>query len=216
MLRVEKLRIAGLPLLNFEVGDGEWRAREGPSGFGKSRLARALAYLEAASGHIFVDGAERMEIAAPEWRRLVRYLSAEPGWWTDTAREALPKDKKSKSAAHRLMASLHLAPQLLDKPISVLSTGERQRLAIVRALIDAPPVLVLDEPTSALDPRNTALVEEVLRYQLLNGRSILLISHDRDQVARLADLRLQLAPVEEVTSSQPNSSEPVMPDIKTR
>ena len=203
-------------MLSFEVGDGECMAIEGPSGIGKTRLARALADLESAGGHIFVDGAERKEIAAPDWRRLVRYLSAEPGWWTDTAREAFPKGKKAESAALRLMGSLNLEPQLLDKPISVLSTGERQRLAIVRALIDSPPVLVLDEPTSALDPKNTALVEEVLKYQLINGRSILLISHDHDQVARLADLRLQLAPVEEATSSRPNSAEPVLPDIKTR
>lgn len=118
-------------------------------------------------------------------------------------------DRKSEAQVLRLMASLNLDPQLLDKPVSVLSTGERQRLALVRALIDDPPVLVLDEPTSALDQRNTALVEEVLRYQLINGRSVLLISHDRDQVARMADLRLQLAPVDEppiARGKQPHQS----------
>ena len=193
MLRIEKLKIAGLPALSFEIADGECMGLEGPSGSGKTRLARALADLEPAVGHIFVNGAERQETHPAEWRRLVRYLSAEPGWWTDTPREAFPDDTKSMKALQRLLARLNLPPSLLDKPVSVLSTGERQRLALARALVDNPPVIVLDEPTSALDPKNTALVEELLRYRLLAGCSILLISHDRAQIDRLCDLRLQLA-----------------------
>lgn len=196
MLRVEKLKLTGLPPISFEVGDGECMGLEGPSGSGKTRLARALADLEPALGHIFVNGAERNEIAPPEWRRMVRYLSAEPGWWTDTPREAFPDDAKSHKTLQHLLANLNLPPTLLDKPVSVLSTGERQRLAIARALIDDPPVIVLDEPTSALDTKNTALVEELLRYRLLAGSSVLLISHDRSQIDRLSDLRLQLAPLE--------------------
>lgn len=215
MIRVDKLKIANLPALSFEVGDGECMVIEGPSGSGKTRLARALADLEPAQGHIFVNGAERLETPAPAWRHFVRYLSAEPGWWTDTPREGLPMDPKSEAQVLRLMASLNLEPQLLDKPVSVLSTGERQRLALVRALIDDPPVLVLDEPTSALDQRNTALVEEVLRYQLINGRSVLLISHDRDQVARMADLRLQLAPVDETPDSARQTTSPILSDTQT-
>jgi UDP-glucose/iron transport system ATP-binding protein len=196
VLRAERLKVANLPPLDFEVGDGECMGLEGPSGSGKTRVARALADLEPVEGHIFVNGAERTEVPAPAWRRLVRYVSSEPGWWTETARESFPRDPAAISALSRLMTNLNLAPELLDKPISVLSTGERQRLALVRSLIDTPPVLVLDEPTSALDRKNTALVEEILRYQLLNGGCIILISHDRAQIDRLADLRLQLAPVE--------------------
>ncbi len=201
MLRVEKLKIAGLPPLSFEVGDGECMGLEGPSGSGKTRLARALADLEPAVGHIFVNGAERNETPPPEWRHLVRYLSAEPGWWTDTPREAFHGDPDSVKVQQRLLASLNLSPGLLDKSVSILSTGERQRLALVLALIDDPPVIVLDEPTSALDPKNTALVEELLRYRLLAGSSILLISHDRTQIDRLSDLRLQLAPLESDTAA---------------
>lgn len=194
MLRVEKLKIEGLPPLSFEVGDGECMGLEGPSGSGKTRLARAIADLEPAEGHIFVNGAERQEIHPTEWRRMVRYLSAEPGWWTETPREAFPADEKALANLERLMSALNLTDDLLDKPVSVLSTGERQRLAILRALLDNPPVIVLDEPTSALDTNNTALVEELLRYRLLAGCSLLLISHDRSQIDRLSDLRLQLAP----------------------
>lgn len=196
MLRAEKLKIANLPLLDFEVGDGECMGIEGPSGSGKTRLARTLADLEPAAGHIFVNGAERMETPPPAWRQLVRYLSSEPGWWTETPRKAFPGEARNKASLSRLLANLNLAPELLDKPVTILSTGERQRLALARALIDDPPVLVLDEPTSALDQKNTALVEELLRYRLLNGCSIILISHDRAQIDRLCHLRLQLAPME--------------------
>jgi len=206
VLRVEKLNIASLPPLSFQVADGECMGIEGPSGSGKTRLARALADLEPAHGHIFVNGAERLETPPPEWRRLVRYLSAEPGWWSDTAREAFPVDAASQKARERLLASLDIAPDLLDRPVSLLSTGERQRLALARALIDDPPVLVLDEPTSALDPGNTALVEELLRYRLLSGCSILLISHDRAQIDRLSDLRLQLAPLHEAATGRAGAS----------
>lgn len=196
MLRVEKLKISDLPSLSFEVGDGECIALEGPSGCGKTRIARALADLEPSEGHIFVNGAELCELPAPEWRCMVRYLSAEPGWWTDTPRQAFPSDPNSERALQSLLASLNLSAGHLDRPVSILSTGERQRLALARALLGNPPVIVLDEPTSALDPKNTGLVEELLRYRLLSGATIVLISHDPAQVDRLSDLRLQLAPMD--------------------
>lgn len=200
MLRADQLKIADLPPLSFEVGDGECMSLEGPSGSGKTRIARALADLEPASGYVFVDGAERREIPAPEWRRLVRYVAAEPGWWTDTPRQALPIEPSTQPHLTKLMESLALAPELLDRPIAILSTGERQRLAIVRALLDDPPVLILDEPTSALDSNSAARVEQLLRHRLQRKRSIILISHDIDQIERLSDLRLQLAPMDTQTA----------------
>jgi ATPase subunit of ABC transporter with duplicated ATPase domains len=92
-----------------------------------------------------------------------------------------------------MMAALNLDPRLLDAPLALLSTGERQRFALIRALVDEPRVLLLDEPTAALDPANAALVEEMIRYQLLAGKSVLIASHDRGLLARLAHQRLQLA-----------------------
>lgn len=194
MLRVEHLKIGELPSLSFLVSDGECLVIEGPSGSGKTRLLRAIADLEAASGQVFLDGAERCEMPAPRWRTLVRYSAAEPAWWTPTPRQSFPDTERSLEKLERAMMSLALAPELLDRPVSQLSTGERQRFALLRAAIDEPRVLLLDEPTSALGSGHTALVEEFIRYQLISNRSAIIVSHDDAQIARLADARLQLGP----------------------
>jgi len=194
VLRVDTLKVAPLPPLSFTVANGECLAVEGPSGSGKTRLLRAIADLDPAEGHVFLDGAERSEMKAPAWRKRVRYASAEPAWWTETARSAFgltpgaPSDK-----VLRHVASVGLDPKVLDRPIADLSTGERQRLAFVRALLDDPRVLLLDEPTNGLDPQAAALVEEQIKFELLAGRAIVLASHDEQQIARLAHVRLQLA-----------------------
>ncbi len=189
MLRVDHLQVAGLPPLSFAVPGGECLAVEGASGAGKTLLLRAIADLDAAAGDVTLDGEERRELTPQEWRRRVRYCAAEPAWWCDTPRECL-------APAHpridRLMQSLDLDASLLDRPVAMLSTGERQRLALVRALLDEPKVLLLDEPTGALDPQSTALTEELIRFQLLSGHSVLLVSHDQAQVERLAHARLLL------------------------
>ncbi|MCZ7594872.1 MAG: ATP-binding cassette domain-containing protein [Hyphomicrobium sp.] len=191
MLRVERLQVAGLPPLSFEVPDGECLAIEGASGAGKTLLLRALADLDPAPGDVVLDGEERGEMPADQWRRRVRYCAAEPAWWSDTPRGCLPKALPERLA--RLVQSLDLDAALLDRPVSRLSTGERQRLALVRALIDEPRVLLLDEPTGALDAQSAALVEELIRFQMLSGRCVVLVSHDRAQLDRLAHARLLLS-----------------------
>ncbi len=191
MLRVEHLRIGDLPPLSFEVADGECLAVEGPSGVGKTRLLRAIADLDPVQGHVFFDGAERNEVPSTEWRTMVRYCSAEPAWWTDTPRGSFPAHPVQ-GRLERLVNCLGLETELLDRPVALLSTGERLRLALARALMDEPRVLLLDEPTAALDADATALVEELLRYQLNAGRSALLVSHDEEQIERVAHARLLL------------------------
>jgi ABC-type multidrug transport system ATPase subunit len=197
LLRVEHLQIGELPPLTFEVADSECLAIEGPSGIGKTRMLRAIADLEPAHGQVFLDGAERNEMPGPEWRRLVRYCAAEPAWWTETARSAFA----SAARLERVLDSLGLTPDVLDRPIAVLSTGERQRLALARALIDEPKILLLDEPTTALDAQAAALVEELIKFQLLSGRSAILVSHDASQIERLAHARLLLPKTQGSTAS---------------
>lgn len=193
MLRIEKLRVKPLPPMSFAVQDGECLAIEGPSGSGKTRLLRAIADLDPAPGHIFLNGAERNEIPGHEWRRRVRYASAEPVWWTETPRTAfVSTHKAADERLARLLAALALSPKILDQSIAGLSTGERQRLALIRALFDEPQVLLLDEPASALDGEATALAAELIRFQILAGRSVIVTAHEQSAISKLAHIKLQL------------------------
>ncbi|MDX2307499.1 MAG: ATP-binding cassette domain-containing protein [Hyphomicrobium sp.] len=197
MLRIENLKVGELEPISVEIADGECLAVEAPSGGGKTRLLRAIADLDAADGHIFLDGAERKEMPAPSWRKIVRYVAAEPGWWTDTARPTFPAETLARTRLQRLLSSVGLDEGHLDRPLAQLSTGERQRLAFVRALSDEPRVLLLDEPTSALDPGRTALVEEAVRFHLLQGRIAILSTHDLALAGRLRNKRLVLPSLSE-------------------
>jgi len=76
---------------------------------------------------------------------------------------------------------------MLDRPATVLSGGEQQKLALARAMIIEPQLLFLDEPTAALDGRATREVEAVLRAALASGTRLILSTHDLGQARRLAD-----------------------------
>ena len=85
-----------------------------------------------------------------------------------------------------MLPILGIRPDALDLPVAQLSTGERQRLALVRLLTVSPKVMLLDEPTSGLDVQSEALVEKVLIEFLERGNAILLVTHSVDQVRRLS------------------------------
>jgi ABC-type iron transport system FetAB ATPase subunit len=87
---------------------------------------------------------------------------------------------------------LALAPALLDAPVLQLSTGERQRMALIRALALASPVLLLDEATGALDEDSTLLVEAVLRERLAAGVAVVMVTHSAAQAARLGSRHLRM------------------------
>ena len=76
---------------------------------------------------------------------------------------------------------------MAHRPARVLSAGEQQRLAVVRALACAPRLLLLDEPTASLDPASTHAIEELIREAHESGVAIVLVTHDLGQARRLAD-----------------------------
>jgi len=182
MLRIENLEVFGLQPVSLDVRRGKCLAVQGPSGSGKTLLLRAIADLDPAAGRVFLQDRERSSMSGPQWRRHVRYSAAEPGWWRDTVRSHFAET----DALEKQAKALGLASGKLDQPITELSTGERQRFALLRAVADGPDVLLLDEPTGALDPKATRQVETLVKRLLRSGVTVLLVSHDPAQVNRLA------------------------------
>ena len=181
MLRVEGLRHLTLGPVALGIDAGECVAVTGPSGAGKSLLLRAIADLDPHDGEASIDGKACSAMAGPQWRGLVTYVAAEAGWWSEVVADHF----LSGADAARLLPRVGMPADALSWQVARLSTGERQRLALLRAIMQEPRALLLDEPTSALDQETTALVEDLLRERLASGGVVLLVTHDPAQARRL-------------------------------
>ena len=183
ILQVRDLRTNLLKPTSFSLSAGDCIAVRGPSGAGKTLLLRALADLDPNEGLVCLDGRDRSTIAGPEWRRLVGYVPAEPGWWADTVGAHFSEW----TAALTFVRDLGFPEEAKIWPITRLSTGERLRLALIRALMVRPKVLLLDEPTAALDPASVAAVEALIATRVRVGLAVLWVTHDAEQAKRIAD-----------------------------
>lgn len=181
LLQIGNLRTKLIGPIDLSLDAGECVAIMGVSGSGKSLFLRAVADLDPNAGDLRLKGEERNTIAANEWRRRVGLVPAESGWWSDRVGDHFDPE----TAAQSLLAKVGL-PQALDWQVMRLSTGERHRLAIARALALKPQVLLLDEPTAALDEPATAMIERLMQERLDGGVAILLVTHDLQQAKRLA------------------------------
>src|SRR4051794_12093346 len=186
VLEVRDLRTAILKPASFALSMGECIAIRGPSGAGKTLLLRAIADLDPNTGTVILEDRDRSSIPGPEWRRLVGYVPAEPGWWAETVGEHFA----DLTAAAVFLNNLGFPDETGTWPVSRLSTGERLRLALVRALIMRPKVLLLDEPTAALDAASVAAVESLIAAERRAGLAILWVTHDPSQARRIADRQL--------------------------
>jgi putative ABC transport system ATP-binding protein len=186
MLQVCDLRTDILKASSLSLSAGECVAVQGPSGAGKTLLLRAIADLDPNQGAVTFDDRDRSTIAAPLWRRLVGYVPAEPGWWAETVGEHF----LDWQAASPCLQKLGFSEETRTWPIMRMSTGERLRLALVRALMMGPKVLLLDEPTAALDSASGAAVESLISYYMQTGVAVLWVTHDEMQAKRIARRRL--------------------------
>ena len=204
MLEVRALSRPGLAPVDLDLAAGEALALLGPSGSGKTLLLRAIADLDPNEGSVSLNGRVRESLPAPSWRRRVTYLSTEPGWWAARAGAHFPDP----AAAEALLPSVGLRAEILNRPIAELSTGERHRLALVRALVQTPEVLLLDEPTSGLDQDTTRQVEAVLRARVAGGAALLFSTHDEALARRLGDRALRVRDGEVEAALCPRATSP--------
>ncbi len=188
MLQTLALRRLHVGPIKLSIEPGTCLSVMGASGAGKSVLLRMIADLDPHDGDSTLDDQKCSAMAAPVWRRQVTYVAAETGWWD-------PRVGPHFSAATDLSALLPAVGIPADATswlVTRLSTGERQRLALLRALQPTTRVLLLDEPTSGLDVDSTGLVEALLRRQMARGIALLLVTHDPAQAARMANRHLLL------------------------
>ena len=190
-LRIQGLKSALAGPFELALAAGDCIGITGASGSGKSLFLRMICDLDPNQGEVFLGGVARSSMTAPAWRRQVVYVPAESGWWTDHIADHFRKDQVEPARA--LCARLALPDGILDQPVSRLSTGERQRLALIRAFVANSPVLLLDEPTSALDGDGALRSEAILRERMAAGLALVLVTHDPAQAERMASRRYVMA-----------------------
>lgn len=183
MLQVHELVYHRLGPFSFTVARGECIGLTGPSGGGKTLLLRALCDLDPWQGRVSLGGTDSNALSAHEWRRKIGFLPAESHWWYDTVGAHF----HDRDLEERLGA-LGFGADVLAWPVQRLSSGERQRLALLRLLLGKPGALLLDEPTTHLDDDNRGYVESAIdTYRGAEDVPVLWVAHDRAQLRRVCD-----------------------------
>ncbi len=191
--------------LALELRAGERLALVAPSGAGKTLLLRALALLDPLQGgRLLLHGRSPEQWTLPRYRSRVMLVAQRPAMAAGTVEQNLSLVHGFRSHRRRpfqrqrlldWLATLGREPGFLGLDAERLSGGERQLVALLRALQLDPDILLLDEPTASLDAATTAAVEALLRSWLEGGeRASLLTSHDGGQIHRFTSRVLELAP----------------------
>ncbi|MEG3841961.1 ATP-binding cassette domain-containing protein [Microcoleus sp. herbarium14] len=207
-LRVEnvslKTPIASSYLLDnisFQVQKGDRIAIVGPSGAGKTTLLRLLNRLSSpTTGSIYLENTEYRQIPAIELRRQITLVIQESKLLGMSVREALAYPLKlrgvhSSNIAQRIsgaIAQLHIPEEWLTRTELQLSTGQKQLVAIARAIVLQPKILLLDEPTSALDAGKAHHLLQVLTELTNSQTTILMVNHQLELAQEFATRVLYL------------------------
>jgi subfamily B ATP-binding cassette protein MsbA len=182
--------------VDLEVHAGEVLALVGPSGAGKSTLVNLIPrFFDASSGRILIDGHDLRDLTLGSLRRQVAQVTQETILFNDTVRNNIAygqpdvKNELVEEAARNALAHdfIMRMPQgyatVIGEKGFRLSGGEKQRLAIARAILKNAPILILDEATSALDAESESLVQAALS-NLMQNRTVVVIAHRLGTIRR--------------------------------
>jgi ABC-2 type transport system ATP-binding protein len=180
--------------VSFTLEPGEIFALLGPNGAGKTTTLRILAGLIApTTGSVEIDGQRMGPQSAPQLRAHIGFLTEAPGLWDRlTVRDNLLVYAR----IYGLPAPTRVVDEALerfeirdrgDDRAAQLSKGLKQRVALARSLLHDPRIAMLDEPTSGLDPGSAREVRDLVLTLRAQGRTILLCTHNLDEVERVAD-----------------------------
>lgn len=180
--------------LTMTLQKGDFYAIAGTSGAGKSTIGDLLVrFFDVQHGSITIDGVDLREMSLRDLRSSIAVVEQTPYLFHATVRENIAygrpeasleaiQEAARQAGIHRYIDSLpNRYESLIGERGSTLSVGERQRIALARALLRDPAILILDEPTSALDPETEAVLTEELARNL-SGRTTLVITHRRSLV----------------------------------
>ena len=214
-----------LDIDSFTIQRGERVFLKGPSGSGKTTLLSLIAaVLTPSSGHVHVDGVllnslrggqrdqfrvDKIGLVFQQFN-LLPFLNVHDNIQLPCRfskhRRSRAKESSStlKEEANRLLHAMQLSvSEIQDRPVTDLSVGQQQRVAVARALIGRPPLIIADEPTSALDADTRQAFLELLFNEVeAAGSSLLFVSHDAS-LASAFDTNLDLTSINKANSVKP-------------
>lgn len=186
--------------VDFRVREGEAVVLVGASGSGKSTLLRALnRFDDPLRGTVLHRGRDVRDVDPLELRRRVSLVPQTAVMFDGTVADnlkAVPKGSAPPTGAEleALLSDVGLDASFLERDADGLSGGEKQRIALARALARRPEALLLDEPTSALDPESSAALARLLgELRAAKGVALVVVTHQPDLATALGDRRLRLA-----------------------
>lgn len=207
--QVEQRQI--LNKVNLEVQAGDFLTLTGPSGGGKSTLLKIIASLISPSeGEIIFEGQNQRDYEITTYRQLVSYCFQQPSLFGQTVADNLQfpfvirNEASSQVQIEQALTKVNLPTSYLNKNITELSGGEKQRVALLRNTMFLPKILLLDEVTVGLDARSIEIVHQFIKQLWQEaGLTIIQITHNQAELSQAAKvLWLEEGSLSDVTTSR--------------